>query len=352
MSNTYKNDLQSNNVNLQNILETIQNLPNSSDSSWETIDVTFLLEGSPSSVDRIEITYLTLNGDTPQLNTVTYSSLKENLSEGFATLQVIKNSIMIIYVDGYVDLVRAEIGTWFTANESFEGVLQYKIGDNLFTEDLRLKFYYACFIKGTLISCINKQYKKVEDISYEDELLVWDFDNGKFAFAKPLWIQKAKKATEYNKLVFSDGSTLCTINQHRIFNIEAGKFTYPMTDETPIGTHTLNNQGEVIKLISKEVIKEEVEYYNIITNYYINCFTNNILTSCRLSNLYPIQDFKYIKDNRELKFYKEFNEIPYEFYQGLRLSEQPAWEKLSNGAIDLGDKSYIDYVKRLIKDQK
>ena len=207
---------------------------------------------------------------------------------------------------------------------------------------------YSCYIEGTLITLSDGSYKNVEDITYNDELLVWNFDEGKFDSAKPLWLQKQKQALKYNHLVFSDGSELNTVNQHRIFNIEAGKFTYPMTDETPIGTHTLNDKGEVVSLIYKDEIEKEVNYYNIITNYHMNCFAGKILTSCRLNNLYPIKDLKFVKEERPII---EYN-VPQAYYDGLRLAEQPAWEITSNNAYDLGDKSYEDYVDRLIYESK
>ena len=47
-----------------------------------------------------------------------------------------------------------------------------------------------CVLAGTLITLANGTKKKVEDLSYEDDLLVWDFDNGCMASAKPLWLQK------------------------------------------------------------------------------------------------------------------------------------------------------------------
>ena len=96
-----------------------------------------------------------------------------------------------------------------------------------------------------------------------------------------------------------------------------------MTDETPIGTTTLNDKGQEITLISKEVVEEPVEFYNIITVYHINCFANTICTSCRFNNLYPIRDYKFIKDDRPLVPYEHYKNIPYEWYAGLRLAEQP-----------------------------
>ena len=40
--------------------------------------------------------------------------------------------------------------------------------------------------------------------------------------------------------------------------------------------------------------------YNIITKQHLNCFANGILTSCRLNNMYPIENMKFVKDNRKL----------------------------------------------------
>lgn len=158
-------------------------------------------------------------------------------------------------------------------------------------------------------------------------------------------LQKKKTALKYNHLVFSDGSVLNTVNQHRIFNVEKGMFTYPMTDDTPIGTTTFNDKGEYITLVSKEVINKEVEYYNIITDYHMNLFAGTILTSCRLSNLYPIKNMQYVKDNRELHNPEIFNELDDKWVSGLRLLEQPLDINRDNAVVF--ENSLVEYVKRL-----
>lgn len=212
---------------------------------------------------------------------------------------------------------------------------------------ITINFYssYWCFVEGTKITLADKTYKNVEDITYEDELLVWDFDKGEFTTAKPIWIMKQKTALDYNKLVFSDGSVLKTVGQHRILNKEQGKFTYPMTNDTPLGTTTFNDKGEFISLVSKEVVKGKVNYYNIITDYHLNLFASTILTSCRLSNLYPIESMKYQKDNRELHKPEIFNEINPKWISRLRLLEQPL-DINRDGAVK-HDNTLVDYVKRL-----
>ena len=180
-----------------------------------------------------------------------------------------------------------------------------------------------CFTADTLITLANGTQKRADQITYDDELLVWNFDEGHFDKAKPLWIKQPQVAEKYILLKFSDGSVLKFVNNHRIFNREAGKFTYALTEETPNGTTTMNSKGEWVTLVEQRVVQEQVVYHNIITYYHINCFAGNILTSCRFNNLYPIQDLKFVKDNRPLVGYEEYAELPRKWYDGLRLAEQP-----------------------------
>ncbi len=182
--------------------------------------------------------------------------------------------------------------------------------------------------------------KKISDIDYDDELLCWDFDNGCFALAKPIWIMKGKQTFKYNKLTFSDGSILETINQHRIFNAEKGMFTYPMTDDTPIGTATLNANGEYVKLVSKEEVEEPIMYYNVMTSYHINLFANDILTSSRLSNIYPIKDLKYVCKKKRNNGY-DFSSYNEDLVKGLRLNEQ-----------NIEETDLKEYVDNMINDMK
>ena len=183
-------------------------------------------------------------------------------------------------------------------------------------------FSGMCLLKGTMISLADGTYKPIEDINNDDLLLTWDFDLGRYAQARPLWIKRGETGTRYNQLTFSDGTRLRTFDQHRIFNKQAGTFTYPMSDDTPVGTVTVNEHGQEITLVKRELIWDTIEHYNIITNHHINLFADSVLTSCRFNNIYPITDMKFVKDvvlNRNLS---EFAKIESRFVSGLRLQEQ------------------------------
>lgn len=233
----------------------------------------------------------------------------------------------------YYEYVNAQGSSLPTSGYIEQGSTRVKASDTII-ENVQYSMG-SCLVKGTLIEVEEEEEdekgnkkkrrkkKRIEDLTYNDNLVVWNFDEGKFDVAKPLWLMREYKTVCYNLLKFSDGSELKTIEQHRIFNKELGKFTYPMTDETPIGTTTFNVNGEEVKLISKEVITEPVEYYNLISYYHMNVFAEGILTSCRFNNLYEIKDMKFIKDERQLVGRDEYKEIPDEYYYGLRLAEQP-----------------------------
>jgi hypothetical protein len=205
--------------------------------------------------------------------------------------------------------------------------------------------YVPCLVKGTKVLLSNGEYKNIEDVEYSDELRVWNFDEGKFDSANPLWIKVPQLHRGHNLIKFSDGSELKTLQTelgHRIFNIEKGMFTYPMTDDTPIGTTTFNENGETVTLVSKEIVDEVVEYYNIVTDKHINIFANTILTSCRYNNIYPIKDMKFVKDGRKLRSREEFEKISDRYFEGFRLSEQSF--PLSEIESYMEEKRYLDSI--------
>ena len=172
-----------------------------------------------------------------------------------------------------------------------------------------------CIIEGTQITLADGTTKVIEDITYDDELLVWNFYEGKFDTAKPTWIKVAEVAPRYNLVKFSNGSEVGFVGAggekgyHRIFNKEAGAFTHIGTNATPIGTTTFADDGTNPTIVSEEIIEKPVKYYNIITDKHYNIFANGILTSCRLSNKYHIEDMKYIGEpvihEQEEKEYRE-----------------------------------------------
>lgn len=159
---------------------------------------------------------------------------------------------------------------------------------------------YICLIEGTLVTLADGTTKSIEDITYDDELLVWNFYDCKFDKAKPCWVTKPQVAHEYNLCKFSNGVEIGFVGQggdigyHRIYNDELKSFTHTGVKETPIGTHTFAQDGSKPTLIEQHIVNKQVRYYNVGTQKHINIFTNGILTSARISNKYAIENMKYV----------------------------------------------------------
>ena len=168
------------------------------------------------------------------------------------------------------------------------------------TADGTITISLACLIEGTQITLADGTTKAVEDITYDDELLVWNFYAGRFDKAKPTWIKVAEVAPRYNLVKFSNGAEVGFVGAggekgyHRIFNKEAGAFTHTGCKDTPNGTTTFAQDKTFPTVVSQEVVEKEVKFYNVITDKHYNLFANGILTSCKLSNKYRIEDMRYI----------------------------------------------------------
>ena len=167
------------------------------------------------------------------------------------------------------------------------------------TQDSIVCTYVMCFVRGTQITLANGTTKNVEDITYDDELLVWNFYEGKYDIAKPSWIMIPRKASEYKLVTFSDNSILKLagpdVKSHRLYNVTKQQFLYA---NECVGDEVFTQRG-ILKVIGYEIVQEEVEYYNLTTEKYYDCFANGVLAGSRLNNMYHINtDMKYDSDVR------------------------------------------------------
>ena len=171
---------------------------------------------------------------------------------------------------------------------------------------------WQCFVENTHI-WTDSGIKKVQHVTYDDNILVWNFDEGKLDYAKPIFIKQEQTSDSYWHVTDEDGKTVNLVGSngksHRLYNKRTHLFEYPQD----------------IPECKCEEIHESVKYYNILTEYHFNCYANGILTSKRYSNmLYPITDeMKYDKTVKHTNTCKreQFDFLTDEEFEKLRLSE-------------------------------
>ena len=215
--------------------------------------------------------------------------------------------------------------------------------------DITLNVYMGCFLRGTLVTLADRTEKPIEDVTCEDELLVWDFDNGCYASAKPAWIKRREESLYYFRNRYASGRELLTTGRsetgwgHRHYDMTRNEFRYT---PTTVGDAVFTLDG-ADEHRSCEKVAGTCEFYNIITERHFNLFANGILTSCSLSNFRPMKDMKFVDDGsvRSLPFSVFRSFVPCEdetkvrrYYDALRIGEMSA-----DGVAKLGE-----YVGKLI----
>ena len=222
-------------------------------------------------------------------------------------------------------------GTDYTYNSSSGEITIKKI-----TGDVTISASASggCLIKGTKITLANGMKKNIEDIGYDDLLLVWDYEKSSYAYEYPIWIEKAKKTKKYQKTTFSDGSVLKTYGEHGVFSQKLNAFI-SVNDKNnfKIGTEIAKVDSEnkiyYVKITNIEIIEEETEYYHIVSTRYYNVIANNFLTTdgkVEFANLYGFGDnINWLTrdiSKLDLYTYDDFKDIlPFYLYEGLRVAE-------------------------------
>lgn len=216
------------------------------------------------------------------------------------------NSVTFHRNDAYYQVYINYIALEGTQKATGDDMAKYPFGTDAAFAD------WQCFVENTLISTKNGD-KFVQDITYDDDILVWNFDEGKLDYAKPIFIKQEQISDSYWHVTDEGGKTVNLVGSngksHRLYNKRTRRFEYPQD----------------IPECKCEEIHESVKYYNILTEYHFNCFANGILTSKRYSNmLYPITDeMKYDKTVKHTNTCKreQFNFLTDDEFEKLRLSE-------------------------------
>lgn len=195
----------------------------------------------------------------------------------------------------------------------------------------------SCLVEGTKIKLANGNEKNIEDIKYDDLLLVWNYETGSIGYEYPVWIEQYKISDKYQETIFEDGTILNTVMEHAVFSVDKNMFVNVNDkDDFHVGTTVLkkddNNKLVKTKVKSINIVNKTVKYYFVASTRYFNVFANDILTVGSLnvwSNQYGFDNnYKWIAYNEIRNNYLEnvypyevLDGIPYYLYYGLRAGE-------------------------------
>ena len=307
------------------------------DNNGDELKLQNLLPGDSASIDfeldrvgKIDAVILKTGFETVEkLNVVEgdYIEFGSNEYDSSAILQIKISTNVITHDYIFVELKKGNSvikSADFDVNKDIGSILCNIIIEDISNIDtIKVSSHSYCYTADTLITLADGSTKQVKDITYDDELKVWNFDEGKDDVAKPLWIKRTEHAKSYQLVTLSDGNTikLCGSDgkYHCMFDITEQKFNHAVDC---VG-HEVYTENGIATVVSIEEVKEKVDHYNIVTNYHMNLYANHILTSTEKNNIYPIEDMKFVKDDRKIVPYEEFEKahISREYYDGWRAGE-------------------------------
>jgi len=190
-----------------------------------------------------------------------------------------------------------------------------------------------CIAEGTLITLANGDRVPVEELTGEEELLVWNMETGEYDKASIAYIINHNGVSAERKILhayFSDGTDIEIISDHGFYNLDLNKLIYINENnyEEYIGDWFVTQDLDSEKSWGKaQLTKVEIEYkdivaYEVVTYEHLTCFTNGLLSISSLlnpfCNIFEVDEntLSYDKEKME-KDIEQYGLFEYEDFKDL-----------------------------------
>ena len=143
----------------------------------------------------------------------------------------------------------------------------------------------SCITTGSLITLADGTQTAVENLTGNEQLLVWDMLNGTFSSAPILFID-IDPTTTYDviTLTFSDGTEVEVIDEHAFFDVTLNKYVFLRNDASQYIGHyfTKHNQmltgTETVQLVDVEITPMVTTAYSPVTYGHLCYYVNGMLS--------------------------------------------------------------------------
>ncbi|MBO5897946.1 MAG: hypothetical protein J6R04_02935 [Clostridia bacterium] len=172
--------------------------------------------------------------------------------------------------------------TWQFNYADYKSGKQYSYSD--FVNGTLKEASSSCVIPDTLVTLADGTQKRIDQVSYADQLLVWNFYTGEYDIAPAsIVMNHGANTVTVTTLTFSDGTTVNTINGHGFFDVAANAFV--LIDEFNASDyigHSFVKQDEngynTVELVSYSVEEQYTEVWSLLTAEHYNCVLEGMWT--------------------------------------------------------------------------
>lgn len=166
-------------------------------------------------------------------------------------------------------------------------------------------FLNICVTGDTLVTLADGSQKAVKDVTASDQLLVWNFFEGKFDVAPAyLIVNHGEGSYRVITLSFSDGTQIEIIGNHGFFDCSSKEFV--LIDEDNVASYvghtfakTSGDNFSEVELVSFTVEQKVTTSYSLVTNKYINFITADLLS---LTGMPTDNVFNYFEVGSDMKY--------------------------------------------------
>ena len=193
-----------------------------------------------------------------------------------------------------------------------------------------------CIAAGSLITLADGSQKKVEDLTGEELLLVWNLETGSFDTAPIVFIDSdAECEYEIINLIFSDGTEVKVISEHAFWDYDLNEYVYLDRYAGKYIGHWFNKQttdddgnfaNTAVQLTDVVITYEVTTAYSPVTYSHLCYYVNGMLSMpggiSGLFNIFEVDPETMMYDREAMEAdIAEYGLFTYEDFEGL-ISEE------------------------------
>ena len=162
----------------------------------------------------------------------------------------------------------------------------------------------SCVTGDTLVTLSDWSTKRIDELTYDDEMIVWNFFDGTYTTTNPFIIFHHENANSYVQLLFSDNNSLNIVDSHKLFDLTTNNWE-SISEENYnnyIGhefVEVINGENKAVKLLEGVLHEGETSSWSVETPKHINAVLGNMLTFTpqKFDGLY-----EYFKIGEDMKY--------------------------------------------------
>ena len=189
----------------------------------------------------------------------------------------------------------------------------------------------GCFTPDTLVTLADGTQKRVDELTFDDKILAWDFFTGTYVEKEiSLLVNHGEALYEVANLQFSDGTVLRTIAEHGVFDYDLNKYVYITVENMQdyVGHRFVQYAADggynVVSLVEAYKTEEYTSAWSVSSAGTSNAFASGLLTVAPPEDFYNwiemgdtltynVEQFKKDVETYGLYTYEDFKDyVTYE----------------------------------------